>query len=60
MKTCKNRKQRQRTDSFTYGYKSAHQGAREVSCPEIHGLAAVWRSMLMDLPQGDRAGYVRR
>ena len=32
----------------------------EVSCPEVHGPAAVWRSMLRDLPQRDRAGYVRR
>ena len=32
----------------------------EVSFPEVHGPAAVWRSMLRDLPQGDRAGYVRR
>ena len=39
---------------------SAHRGAREVSYPEIHGLTAVWRSMLRDLPQGDRAGRVRR
>ena len=31
-----------------------------VSCPERHGPAAVWRSMLRDLPQGDRAGRVRR
>ena len=30
------------------------------SCPERHGPAAVWRSLLKDLPQGDRAGRVRR
>ena len=30
------------------------------SCPDGHGPAAVWRSMLRDLPQGDRAGHVRR
>ena len=32
----------------------------EVSCPERHGPAAVWRSMLRDLPPGDRAGRMRR
>ena len=32
----------------------------EASCPEVHGPAAVWRSRLKDLPQGDRAGRVRR
>ena len=31
-----------------------------VSCPEIHGPAAVWRSMLKDLPLRDRARYVGR
>ena len=31
-----------------------------MSCPERHGPAAVWRSMLRDLPQGDRARRVRR
>ena len=30
------------------------------SCPDGHGPAAVWRSVLRDLPQGDRAGHVRR
>ena len=48
------------TYSFEEGCKSAHSGALEVSCPERHGPAAVWRSMLRDLPQGDRAGRVRR
>ena len=28
----------------------AHSGAIEASCPERHGPAAVWRSMLRDLP----------
>ena len=32
----------------------------EASCPEVHGPAAVWRSRLKDLPQGDRARRVRR
>ena len=59
MKTCRNQRQRQ-TDSFRGGCISAHRGAREVSCPDGHGPAAVWRSMLRDLPQGDRAGHVRR
>ena len=39
---------------------SARKGAKEASCPEVHGPAAVWRSRLKDLPQGDRAGRVRR
>ena len=60
MKSCRNRGQRQTTDLFYGSYISTHRGAREVSCPEIHGPAAMWRSMLRDLPQGDRAGYVRR
>ena len=60
MKTCKFRDRDQKTDSFHYGYIYVQKGAREVSCPEVHGPAAMWRSMLRDLPQGDRAGYVRR
>ena len=48
MKTCK--VQRQKTDSHTRGCISAQRGALEVSCPERHGPAAVWRSMLRDLP----------
>ena len=60
MKTCRNQRQKQ-TDSFRErGCLSAHRGAREVSCADGHGPAAVWRSMLRDLPQGDRAGHVRR
>ena len=59
-KTCNVRYQRQRSDSHARGCIFAHSGAQEVSCPEVHGLAAVWRSMLRDLPQGHRAGYVRR
>ena len=31
-----------------------------MSCPEVHGPAAVWRSMLKDLPLRGRAGHVRR
>ena len=39
---------------------SARKGANEASCPERHGPAAVWRSFVKDLPQGDRAGYLRK
>ena len=62
MKTCnfRDRYQRQETDSYTFGCISAQKGAKEVSCPEIHGPAAVWRSMLKDLLLRDRAGHVRR
>ena len=42
------------------GCRFAHPGALVASCPERHGPAAVWRSLLKDLPQGDRAGRVRR
>ena len=62
MKTCnfRDRSLRQKTDLFTYGGISAQKGAREVSCLEIYRLAAVWRSMLKDLPQRDRARDVRK
>ena len=44
-----------------FGCKSARTGAFiEASCPENHGPAAVWRSLIKDLPQGDRTGYQRR
>ena len=49
MKTCRYRGQRQTTDSIGGGCIFAHKGAREVSYPEVHGLAAVWRSLLKDL-----------
>ena len=42
------------------GCRFAHTGATEVSCPGVHGPAAVWRSFAKDLPRGDRTGYVRR
>ena len=58
--TCKIRDRYQKTYLFRKGCKSTHPGALEVSCPERHGPAAVWRSMLKDLPHGDRAGHVRR
>ena len=38
------------TDSFQRGCVFAHSGAREVTCPESHGPAAVWRFLLKDLP----------
>ena len=60
MKTCKFRDRYQKTYSFYGGCIFTQRGAREVSCPEVHGPAAVWRSMLRDPPQGDRAGRVRR
>ena len=59
-KTCRVRDRYQKTDSFSRGCISTQRGAREVSCLESHGPAAVWRSMLRDLPQGDRVGQVRR
>ena len=42
------------------GCRFAHTGATEVSCPGVHGPAAVWRSFAKDLPRGDRTRYVRR
>ena len=54
-------RQRQKTTSAQYsGCRFAHSGALVESCPERHGPAAVWRSILRDLPQGDRTGRVRR
>ena len=57
-------RQRQRRTTVSAQYRgcvSARTGAFvEASCPEVHGPAAVWRSRLKDLPQGDRAGRVRR
>ena len=50
MKTCRDRKPRQKIDSFRDGCKSSQKGAQEVSYPEVHGPAAVWRSILRDLP----------
>ena len=51
LKACQTQKQRQTADSFRERRCiSAHRGAREASCPERHGPAAVWRSMLRDLP----------
>ena len=53
-------RQKKRSVSQHSGCKSARKGAVEASCPERHGPAAVWRSLIKDLPQGDRAGYQRR
>ena len=59
MKTC-NTKQRQKTDSGTFGCILAHTRANEASCLDRHGPAAMWRSFVKDLPPGDRARYLRR
>ena len=62
-KTCKISTQRQKKKiSHTHigGCKSAQSGARVASCLDGHGPAAVWRSLLKDLPLGDRAGRLRR
>ena len=59
-KTCGDRLQIQRTDYCTFGCISTQSGAREVSYLEIHGPAAVWRSVLKDLPQRVRERHVRR
>ena len=53
-------RQRKIRETQHLGCRSAHPGALEASCPDRHGPAAVWRSMLRDLPQGDKAGRVRR
>ena len=62
-KTCKISTQRQKkktVHSHIAGCKSAQSGAREASCLDGHGPAAMWRSILKDLPLGDRAGRLRR
>ena len=61
-KTCRPLlRQKKKTISTQYrGCKFAQIGATEASCPDGHGPAAVWRSFVKDLPQGDRIGYVRR
>ena len=63
-KACRDRQNRYQTQTTTdytkFSCISTHRGAHEVSCPVVHGPAAVWRSMLRDLPLGDRAGRVRR
>ena len=53
-------RQRKSTETQHRGCLSAQTGAVVASCPERHGLAAVWRSILRDLPRRDRAGRVRR
>ena len=53
-------RQRKITETQHAGCRYAHTGALVESCSERHGPAAVWRSILRDLPQGDRAGHVRR
>ena len=60
-KTCSTvQRQRKIRETQHPGCRSTHPGALEASCPERHGPAAVWRSLLKDLPQGDRAGRMRR
>ena len=49
-----------KTDSRTFGCISTQKGAKEVTCPEIHEPAAVWRYMLENLPLRYRAGHSRR
>ena len=53
-------RQRKTSEAQYSGCRSAHSGALVASYPERHGSAAVWRSILRDLPQGDRAGRMRR
>ena len=63
LKACQLQYQRQKRRPRMHSTRgcTAHKGAfLEVSCPERHGPAAVWRSLLKDLPQGDRTGRLRR
>ena len=54
-------KRRPRTHLHSTRDYTAQTGAFiEASCPERHGPAAVWRSLLKDLPQGDRTRRLRR
>ena len=53
-------KRRPRTHNTREGCTAQPGAFLEVSCPERHGPAAVWRSLLKDLPQGDRSGHLRR
>ena len=59
-KNTDGKKRKKRTER--YGIPNFHRFRKSLatSSPEVHGPAAVWRSMLRDLPQGDRIGYVRR
>ena len=60
-KTCSTvQRQRKIRETQHSGCRSTHPGALVASCPERHGPAAVWRSLLKDLPQGDKAGRMRR
>ena len=63
LKACKSVLRQKKTTTVpaqNRGCRFAQIGAREASCPDGHGPAAVWRSYVKDLPQGDRTGYVRR
>ena len=62
-KTCKSvlrQKKMTTVPAQNRGCRFAQIGATEASCPDVHGPAAVWRSFVKDLPQGDRTGYVRK
>ena len=62
LKACQSQNQRQKRRFRIHSTRgcTAHSGAfMEASCPERHG-PAVWRSLLKDLPQGDRIGRLRR
>ena len=63
LKACQSQYQRQKRRPRMHSTRgcTAQSGAfLEASCPERHGPAAVWRSLLKDLPQGDRTGRLRR
>ena len=63
LKACQSQYQRQKRRPRMHSTRgcTAQTGAfLEASCPERHGPAAVWRSLLKDLPQGDRTGRLRR
>ena len=51
LRTCRTvQRQRKIRETQHAGYRSAHIGALVESYPERHGPAAVWRSLLKDLP----------
>ena len=47
---CTVQRQKKMTETQYSGYRSTYTGALVESCPERHGPAAVWRSLLKDLP----------
>ena len=63
LKACKSVLRQKKTTTVPAQYRgcrTAHLGATDASCPDVHGPAAVWRSVVKDLPLGDRTRYVRR